>query len=129
MSENGKIKTFVRETLGCVCTDEVFKYIRHQDNFQLIDNLLLKNKINIGNRLLIYIVEIDDVKGVIEKVSTLIHIGKTERDKKGFNRFRLVIMTNNSDTIKQRIEKTFPTLNGVAEKAHLHVIHKSEYKL
>jgi hypothetical protein len=60
MIKTENIKTFVRQTLGCACPEEVFKRIDCQSDIKLNDNILLSSKINVGNKLLIYVVEIND---------------------------------------------------------------------
>jgi len=84
-----EIKTFVRQTLGCGCPEEVFQYIDCQSNIS-VDDIPLMGKINIGNRLLIYIVEINDINSLKNVLSFLIGKGMKERDGSNFNRFRLV---------------------------------------
>jgi hypothetical protein len=120
-----KIKTFVKLTLGCTCPEEVFEYIDCQSNIKLNDDILLHNKINIGNRLLIYVVEANNT-GLIENVLPfLVNTGKKERDNLRFNRFRLVLVTDRFNEIKESAECLFKTINK-DEKAHLHVIKKQK---
>jgi hypothetical protein len=54
---NTKVKTFAQETLGCQCPEEVFDFIDSQRDIELFPQISLTNKINIGNRLLIYIIQ------------------------------------------------------------------------
>lgn len=118
-----KIKTFVKLTLGCTCPEEVFEYIDCQSNIKLNDDILLHDKINIGNRLLIYVVEANN-PGLIKNVLPfLVNTGKKERDNLRFNRFRLVLVTENLDKIKEIAESIFDTIHK-DDKVHLHVIQK-----
>jgi hypothetical protein len=119
-----KIKTFVKQTLGCACPEEVFEYIDCQSNIKLNDDILLHNKINIGNRLLIYIVEANN-PGLIKNVLPfLVNTGKKERDNLRFNRFRLVLVTDKLDEIKETAESIFDTIQK-DEKVHLHILRSS----
>jgi hypothetical protein len=119
------IKSFVRQTLGCACPEEVFKRIDCQSNIKLNDNLLLSSKINVGNKLLIYVVEINDQDSMKHTLSFLLNIGKKERDSSGFNRFRLVLATDKLDEIKEVADVTFKTIDK-DDRIHLHVISKKD---
>ncbi len=121
MKEN--IKTFVQQTLGCACPEEVFKYIDCQSNIKL--NNIVLSKINIGNRLLIYVVEVNSAYSVRDILPFLIEKGRKERDSLQFNRFRLVIATDNLDEIKQVADRVFQALDK-DEKIHLHVVLKED---
>jgi hypothetical protein len=119
------IKSFVRQTLGCACPEEVFKRIDCQSNIKLNDNILLSSKINVGNKLLIYVVEINDQDSMKHTLSFLLNIGKKERDSSGFNRFRLVLATDKLDEIKEVADVTFKTIDK-DDRIHLHVISKKD---
>jgi hypothetical protein len=118
------IKTFVKETLGCTCSEEVFDYIDCRLNIR-VNDIVLRNKINIGNRLLIYVVKVnstDQLKGIL---ALLIEKGRKERDNFKFNRFRLVLETDDIDEIKEVADKIFETTDK-DEKVYLHVVSKSD---
>jgi len=91
---NTKIKSFAKQTLGCQCPEEVFDFIDCQRDIELSNQILLTNKINIGNRLLIYIVETDDINFIKINLLAILQFGVKERDSKTFNRIRFVIATN-----------------------------------
>jgi hypothetical protein len=126
MINKENIKMFVRETLGCECPDAVFEYIDSKLNVKLNEDILLNDKINIGNRLLIYIIKVNDTKFIKTNLSKLISIGKNERDLKGFNRFRLVIFTDKVDEIRQIAHNIFKRLENKDEKVYLHIIDGSQ---
>ena len=86
---------------------------------------MISNKINIGNRLLIYIVEISNPDSVKHVLSSLLDIGKKERDSSGFNRFRLVLATNKLNKIKEVADVTFKTIDK-DDRIHLHIISKND---
>jgi hypothetical protein len=118
-----KIKTFVKLTLGCTCPEEVFAYIDCQSNIKLNDDIVLSNKINIGNRLLIYVVEVNNPASIKNTLPFLVNTGKAERDNSKFNRFRLVLVTDKLNEIKEVAESMFNTINK-DEKVHLHIVSK-----
>jgi hypothetical protein len=120
------IKTFVKQTLGCTCSEEVFAYIDCQSNIKLND-IVLNSKINIGNKLLIYVVEINNRDSIKELLPFLVSTGKREKDNLGFNRFRLVLVTKKLNEIKEKAEHVFNTINR-DEKVHLHVVSKEGFQ-
>jgi hypothetical protein len=117
-----EIKVFARETLGCGCPEEIFQYINCQSNVR-VDDIPLMGKVNIGNRLLIYIVEISDINSIKRVLPFLIGRGMKERDGSNFNRFRLVLASDNADGIRQAAESIFGDIDK-DEKVHLHIIPK-----
>jgi hypothetical protein len=122
---NEHVKDFVRNKLGCDCAEEVFKHIENEKDARA-GGVKLRNKLDIGGRLLVYIVEPD--KGTFgDKVPVLLKAGKDERDARGFNRFRLVLVSDDKD-LKKVALNAFKNYKGLDEKVHLHVISKSEAK-
>lgn len=129
MMDKNHAKTFVRQVLGCECPDDVFSRIDCQCNIVLNKDVVLRNKINIGNRLLIYVVEMNTTDLLKNILETLVPTGINERDEKGFNRFRLVIATDKLDKIKDKTEKIFKAFEIKDEKVHLHIVHKNEIRI
>ena len=127
MMRNENIKVFVRQTLGCDCPEKVFEHIDCQHDIKLNNDISLSYKINIGNRLLIYIIEANDSNFVKSNLSTLVYVGKNERDKRGLNRFRLVIVSDKTNEIKQVAHNMFEVLEDKDEKVHLHIVNKNEF--
>ena len=126
MVNNKNVKAFVVQTLGCDCPNQVFEYIDCQHNVILNNGIPLRVRMNIGNRLLIYLIEIDDINFIQTNLSALIRLGKDDRDSMGFNRFRLVIVSDNTDEIEHAANTIFENLADKDEKVHLHILSKSE---
>jgi hypothetical protein len=112
------VKKFVRETLGCDCAEEVFSQIENEHGASAA-GIELRNKLNIGNRLLVYIVEAG-----LKDLEALINAGKGDRDARGFNRFRLVLLSDDKKFRKTAFD-AFKTLPAVDDKVYLHVIGKA----
>ncbi len=126
--DRAKIRRFVQETLGCGCPEEVFQSIDCKRNVQANGNVLLNSVITVGDRLLIYIVSGD--QGLFEAhLASLVSAGKEERDKRGLNRFRLVIVTDASTGAADGIRRKFDGLQDRDENIHLHVISSSQNNL
>jgi hypothetical protein len=90
-----------------------------------LNDIVLRNRINIGNRLLIYIVEVHNTDSLKHVLPILIEMGKKERDNSKFNRFRLVAASDNIDKTKKVAEDIFRTIEK-DEKIHLHIILKTD---
>ncbi len=116
------VKDFVRKTLGCDCSEDVFSHIENERDAES-GGATLKNKINVGNRLLVYIVEADDDS--LKEIPALIMAGRKERDARGFNRFRLVLVSDDKKLRKQSFE-AFKAMGVLDERIHLHIIGKKE---
>jgi hypothetical protein len=121
------IKKFAQETLGCGCPEEVFQHIDCQYDIQVKD-VLLRARINIGNRLLIYVVEVSNTETIKNILAHIINTGKKERDDLGFNRFRLVLAAEKIDEIKPAAERLFNDIDK-DDKVHLHIIPKADITL
>lgn len=123
------IKSFVINKLGCNCPAEVFNIIKWQKDVQINDSVILNYKINIGNRLLIYIIDLEDAIFLNEILLKLIRLGIGERNDHNFNRFRLVIISDNITEIGSIAQKGFNQLNIDDGKVHLHVMPKRDIGL
>jgi hypothetical protein len=123
MMNDKEIKVFIRETLGCGCPEEVFQYMDYRSNIMSGD-VLLRARINVGNRLLIYVVDVEKRESLRNILSRLIDIGKKERDDLGFNRFRLVLASDNMNEIRRTSEDLFRD-SVKDEKVHLHIVQKA----
>jgi hypothetical protein len=114
------IVAFVKQTLGCNCPEEVFSTIDCLNDVP-VRGIALDLKINVGNRLLVYVVTVDDPDSLRRVLPLLVIAGKKERDGEGFNRFRLVLAADDIDKIKDEAETVFNSLNE-DEKVHLHLV-------
>jgi hypothetical protein len=117
---------FVKQTLGCQCPDEVFRHIECEQDIHLDSNIVLTARINVGNRLLIYIIETDNTAFIKDNLNSMVKAGKNERDKRGFNRFRLVLAGDDTDSLHPDIDKLFGELKVDDDKIHLHLIKNKE---
>lgn len=113
------IKHFVREQLGCACPDEVFESIRLIEHGCISD--LSSTVYDIGGRLLVAVLTPVNWHEITKRLGQLVDAGKQYRDQHGYNRFRLVIVTDNDDAA-HRLQLVFDGLPNIDEKTHLHVI-------
>jgi hypothetical protein len=114
------IIAFVKQSLGCNCPEEVFSHIECWSDIPC-SGIVLDTRINVGNRLLIYIVTVNEPDSLWRMLPVLVTAGKKERDGAGFNRFRLVLASDNINAIEKEAEKIFNSLNE-DEKIYLHTL-------
>ena len=116
------IEKFVREELGCTCPDEVFASIYLEKNPAAFSDLLKGYLLEIGGKLLVYLVETDDLALVVTNLEQVFKRGREKRDADGFNRFRLVVSTPDIHSARPILMRKFDALNELDEKLHLHFI-------
>ncbi len=122
MTDKEKIKTFVQNVLGCGCAEEVFQVIELRR-----ERLEGKpyDRVNIGNRLLIYVFHTGDARWAEDALSRLVSAGKEERDALGFNRFRLVLAASDPAAMGP-LMKAFERLAFVDDRVYLHVVPEEQ---
>lgn len=126
MMGDENIRTFVKKTLRCTCPDEVFQHIERKDEVSIDHGIVLGHEINVGNRLLIYVVGLDGQHYTLKNlVSHLIRMGIRRRDEDGFNRFRLVLLAADPQAVEEQVSEIFSSLSP-DDRVHLHVIGQDE---
>jgi hypothetical protein len=122
MSMYPEIKKFVRTTLGCRCPEEVFDQIEYLEG----SGAVWQKKINIGDRLLIYVIAVHGPSGIEHEIDAALRQGVEERDREGLNRFRLVLVSSSPDELRAPAEQIFNNSGYSDEKTHLHLIGNDE---
>jgi len=117
-----EIKRFVQETLGCSCPEEVFNTIDYQKESDDISG----RKINVGDRLLIYIITMDRKSNIQGVINSALEQGVEEREKKRLNRFRLVLVASRPDELRSSAEHAYDSSGFTDEKTHLHIVNESD---
>jgi len=120
-ADRQSIEHFVRTTLGCKCPDEVFQSIAIE-RAPTPDTALPHTRLVIGERLLIHVFEAPSVKATAAAVSKLATQGRTERDAKHFNRYRLVLASAHPTEVLDDAKTSFASVVGDDQRAHLHVL-------
>ena len=121
------VVSFVREGLGCGCSDEVLHDIQiepHPYSFagQPIDYL-----VRIGGRLLLAISMSSEWAEVAGEFRRLLVTGKNLRDRNGFNRFRLVVSSDDPENTTAALQEQFIRLSGMDNKVHFLVLRPSAF--
>jgi hypothetical protein len=117
-----EIKRFVQETLGCSCPEEVFNQIDYQEEGDGTSG----REITVGDRLLIHVIAMDGKYNIQRVINSALERGVEERDNKGLNRFRLVLVTSSPDELRSSAEQAFNSSGYTDEKTYLHVVNESE---
>jgi len=116
------VKDFVAGTLGCGCPDSVFGQVDYDARSSTLGPDLPLQRLLVGNRLLIYILECNDAAALRKLLPQLIEKGKAERDRRGYNRLRVVVSTGQPELIRHEAEQLFSGVGGLDDKVHLHVL-------
>ena len=117
--KNTCIKHFVREQLGCACPDNVFENITVTEQSDIFSSA--NTVYEIGGRLFVAVIVPADWNEISIQLGKLFVDGKQFRDQHGYNRFRLVIVTDDDEADKD-LQRIFNDLPGIDDKMHLHVI-------
>ena len=120
-----QMKRFVKNTLGCTCPDSVFEH-QEFDSGISISNIKNCKKLCAGERLLIYLIDIESIPNLPLSITSTIAEGRKERDSRGLNRFRLVLGANDIDAVRKEANKIFQSINDLDDKVHLHVVSQQE---
>ncbi len=116
---NASIKHFVRESLGCACPDNVFENITVTERSDIFASA--STVYEIGGRLFVAVFVPLDWHDMAKHLGKFVNAGKQYRDQHGYNRFRLVIVTDNKDAAKH-LQLAYDSLPNIDGKTHLHVI-------
>ena len=76
MKNYQELKSFVQDTLGCGCPEEVFNKIEYEKR----QDKPWEMRINIGDRLLVYVIGADSENDLARKIATAMESGVTERN-------------------------------------------------
>ncbi len=125
MTGRRELTEFVRNTLGCACPDEVFERIEYEEGADG-EGVLSCPNVRIGGRLLIGLWETNDPARIQSEMAEIVNAGKSERDRRGMNRFRLVIATDDLESVGRIAHGMFPAIAQKDDKIHLHVVSRQE---
>ena len=120
-ADRQSIEHFVRTTLGCKCPDEVFRSISIE-RLPGPEAIVPRTRLVIGDRLLIDVVESQTPKATTAAVLKLTTQGRSDRDAKRFNRYRLVIASDHPTQLLTDAKESFASAAGDDLRAHLHVV-------
>lgn len=121
---NELIKSFAVDILGCGCDSGVFDRISlSEDSFGR--GLAGGRRILIGERLLIYLIPWEE-GFPSDTALNLMRRGREERDRNGYNRFRLVLAADGPDALAEKAAAEVQSLMRGDEKLHVHVLDRND---
>lgn len=118
--EKERIIHFALDVLGCGCDHSVFNSIEEDEGVMLVCGVRLARRIVIGRRLMIYIVSAEVCPPAA--VEAVIGEGMAERDGRGYNRLRLVIVSPDAAELRDVYAGAFSAVKVKDEKCHIHVV-------
>ena len=95
-------------------------------DYQIQGDGISARKVTVGDRLLIYIVNVNGTSSIQGVIHSALEQGVEERDKKGFNRFRLVLVASCPDGLRSSAEQAFDDSGYTDEKTHLHIVNETD---
>lgn len=119
--DRAAVTHFVRGTLGCGCPDEVFDSIAVEPLLPFAGGLPALQLL-IGSRLLIQLAVPPRDAAAADWIERLATEGRASRDRHGYNRFRLVVVTSPGQAVPAGLEERFARLAGRDERVHLHFV-------
>jgi len=112
----------VRDVLGCACPDEVLRSIAVERG-RLIPGLDAEvTQLDVGGRLLVYVVAAAASQPLPTVISAAVDAGVSERDRRGFNRFRLVLAADSPAALERPARDALAACERRDERVHLHVV-------
>jgi hypothetical protein len=120
-ADRDSIEHFVRSTLGCGCPDEVFQHVVIS-RLPAVAGRPAIVQLLVGSRLLIHVVALPDGLAANGRIEQLASNGCTTRDRHGYNRFRLVIVSPAPPASTGEIQQRFARAIVGDPKAHLHFV-------
>ncbi|MCB2217125.1 hypothetical protein [Desulfofustis glycolicus] len=116
-----QVKNFVQQTLGCGCPEPVFQSML-TDTFTPAELVsVVVTRLLIGQRLLVYLVHPGNAGPPMKDLlAALTACGREERERCGYNRLRLVVVTG--EECYPALERSFSELQGEDDRLFLHLL-------
>ena len=112
------VEPFARHVLGCTCPDEVFSQIR--SSVEWLGEVPYQ-RIEIGGRLLIYLVVGESEQTLVDVLPELMRRGLEERNLGDLNRLRMVMIASQGGKLYQQLVSQFNQHKAGDLKVHLHL--------
>jgi len=118
---NNAIKDFVVNVLGCGCPEEVFSSIQLETAPGPVGGIQPSFVIRIGGRLMVLGVPCENIMPQEGSLADLVSAGMGSRDGEGFNRLRIVVVSDDPDC-EATLRPVFDRIPGLDDRVHLHVV-------
>jgi len=117
LAERSRAVFLVRGLLGCACPEEIF------DHYQVRQHVIASFpvvELIMGDRLLVWIMDGNKVAEPGQTLGQFLKAGLEERERRGLNRFRLVVV---GDFLSWEQQWTH-LADALDPRVHLHVLPK-----
>lgn len=112
-ADGPKIIRFVREVMGCGCPDDVVART-------VIDiGEAGERGLDVGGRLLVRVLRSGDVNALIDVFPETVERLREERDRRGFNRLRLVVHSV-PESVADILREMLPAIAGADAEVYVH---------
>lgn len=118
-----ELTAFIRDVLGCGCPPEVFARVDESPT-EVSRRAGVTRRIDVGGRLLIYLVVSDDPARVVARMPEWIAAGRAERDATGMNRLRLLLAVPPAGP--SALAAAFAAAAGADDRLHLHLLRPDQ---
>jgi hypothetical protein len=107
---------FVRDVLGCGCPDDIV-------DRTVIDRARHGERgLDVGGRLLVRVLSANDPDRLVAALPEVVRRLRDERDRRGFNRVRIVVVSADHDGLPPVLRARLETLADADDRVHLHVV-------
>ncbi len=121
----GALRDFVRHTLGCGCPEDVLQSIT-QDSIPAAAGGGSVMRIDVGGRLLVHILSVSE-GDEIDAVAAVLAAGVEDRDRGGYNRYRLVLVARGRAAFHAAAAAAAAAAASErAERVHVHVVPREQ---
>jgi len=122
LSQRANAIALVRGTLGCGCPDTVFHHYQIRIHASSVIPLV---QMVMGERLLLHLVDADKREDLEHIIPQLVREAIEERDRRGLNRFRLVMV---GDVPRVLAAKFMDMAGSLDPKAHVHILPHLDFE-
>jgi hypothetical protein len=122
---NEAVKAFAVNVLGCNCPEEVFSAIEFEKAPGPVGGVGPIFQILIGGRLMVLGVTDSELRGSLESLARVVAEGVARRDRQGFNRLRIVVVSDDPGCVA-RLKPLFEGIPEKDDRVHLHVLRREE---
>ncbi len=126
MGGSEQLSHFIRQVLGCRCSDAVLANIRVCPEPNQVAGIPLTLCLDVDSRLLVYVVCTETPTALIRSLQSVFETGRRARDLRGFNRFRFVIGAASADNEREELMAAFRALPEIDDRQHLHVVNVND---
>lgn len=113
---------FIRDGLGCGCPDEVLDDLRVDPHPVAFAGLPVDAVVSVGGRLLVGVCVSRPWDEMDAQLEQCLATGRRLRDEGGYNRFRLVVVTGETEVARPALERSFKRFQDRDARLHLHVV-------